>query len=545
MNEQNLINLLNRPQNAILKDSVLNVTLRNLSFEKFINIILEYPDVYQKLSLKQDYWEDYFRIKYYNHLTSINKDNTNWFYECIRVNFTPYYYYYSFEIPMSFSYLISSSIPKMIYRKFFNTDDQLVYDNNLFSVKDIKYISYFNIFDIVILMSSGDLLILYETKLGNKDIKMKLILNNVSKVLADVLHLICLTYDNKLIKTTIPNRNKKENREHNYDIVATNIKDINFHFINNLKGKTLSIVDTSNKIYILNEDDFSIFKQVNESTDLLKSSILILTTEVAYYDIFMNDDNNITIIFSVANGGLFIKKLNILDKEVSSTIHRIPTNNKVKEVYIKPIYLITEIIDSYIEKDKNTGYEKKKEFVKETIYTLENVLYLYKTEQESIYLVKQGFEQKINKLDIPEENISNYYFNVFGMYEKPSIYSQLIVSSYDKYHDVTIRDYVIYAINNKNELIYIYLSEFNSSNEKTETFTLERGILPKDTSYMFIDDRNREILFKVKEKIVIIPYFIYLFYLIKKEVVYDNIRDNDIIFRLQNSNYKFQTTIIK
>jgi len=603
MNEANIIKLILSPQKFILRDAILTKILIDFSFLTFLEIISRYPDIYAQLSLKQEYWEKYYRkyypmsINFYSRKTNYATDNSidekdvNWFYEVIQENYIRNRVYYSSNMVSLSEYLITSSMTNVTYRKLYSFPElqNLIFPNNLFRLEDVKSIAYFNIFNIVLLMSSGDLYLIYETKLGSKEVTTKLIQTNISKFLATSHHLLCLSFDNKLIKTTSSYNREKEIREYEYDVIATQIKDINFHskvvntfpdkdvsvdrnsetedFLRN-KGKmftlygvhgVLSMLDMKDNISIYDADNFNIYH--SEEINLLRSAILVLTAPVISYDIFI--DEQIHILFRVKNGGVFRMNQTFPDEQGKklSKIYRIHIFGDVKKVTILPIFYQFQITEHIIEEyswNRSNPWNIEKSWNKENmpdinqiVDVLEKVLYLYQTSDESIYLIdNDNVSSKTTSTYFTDKDLSNINFNSFRYNDYPSIYSTILFRTGNMYSQVNILNNRIYAITTDNKFVYIFLPEFYSPGPIDHTeegdlkiIKIEVGKLPPNSTYLPIDDNSNEFLFQVSKNVVSFPYPLYLENRLKNKIKIDTIRGNNILFRLTDSYYEFQTTI--
>jgi len=137
----NLENVLRQDPNSLLQESVLSNILQQISFQKFFINILRYPDLYQKLSTYQSFWRLYLNQKYHSVFFKLSsKSNVNWFYETIiaaHENEVKYYYTSEKDNTLSsyipnfqkYNYKIPGTNDYKSYTDKFNTDNELDISN--------------------------------------------------------------------------------------------------------------------------------------------------------------------------------------------------------------------------------------------------------------------------------------------------------------------------------------------------------------------------------------------------------------------------------
>lgn len=490
-----LSQVLNSIPDIILQETFLTHLLNTINFRQFFTEIYNYPNIYESLSEKQLFWEQYFKRKYphkYDQL--LFKENINWFYQNILIVFTDNKEYYccSMErliltvlMPGFVSYPDNATIS---YNKNFK-----LYGNNILPIKNIKDIFFGNHGIGPILLENGNVFTgSLISILASPSNPLTIKFHNVNKILFIHYLNIYIVLANKGMVTYIVSN--ESIFSHLIPLFPEEIKGAKDIQLND--SGCVSIIDFSNDIYILLTSDFN-FSFV--SKPILKD------IPVLSHSIYSKSEDNIPdykyyiMLYVSLNGDLFISKASIvkLSDIIDLSIEQIKTPNDVK---VKRVWLET----CYIYGIPNTP----------------QLVYLYQDQDNNIYNYNPD-----TKLSFKYSLPNNKHIE------------QFIIDTYKKNTRFLIIDedgnlYVVpYKSPNFTGIIEV-MESFNVPINESYPIGTKIISTQDDKTCLEVPDFGDDVLF---------PYDLYLLYVAKNLIEYDEVNENGILFRITNIPYLFKT----
>ena len=528
-NVTDLQGIINANPDLLSQPELVLQLLKNISFDEFFNEIYNHPLIYYKLSTMNTFWFKFLDDRDYLLLitkyiekdkqidskddVTLNKDeiNINWFYETISLLFTSYAdYYFSIE-----KNLLSATIKNfMVLQRYkfpkFDEDRKLQYSN----IKDMIFgDAYFYILfkdGNVIYRKDTDKIVypkflnVYSYQSSKKSFDVHF-LANIKQIYKLNHYNLFLSYDGILSCVY----------EHKTDEISV----VPFPFkIKSLLNPVERINETVSSVLVLDYNDNLyfvpyteyIFEKINPEIfnyildhPLLRSEKCI--TPILFYhnipsqrflDTFNKDD--------VGN----IKY--IKENPFEIILYYIGDDNRIhKRFYVN--YILTEQGLTRIKDDIVVDYYNK-------CKSLVSITRKGRIEQE-IYFVNT--ENVLGKI-----SLSVHIINIFS--------TENVKQSFKYEHK-------IYFICEKGDKLTI-----NSIDERRNALNFESEDINVNTNIIANDNFIGIILEIPKSNLhVYIPYALYLEYLYNKLVVTDIVKGEDIIFRVKNIPYIFQTSIPK
>jgi len=552
-----LVDLLKHNPEIVFVGEFLDQYLSTNSFREFFEIIYNFPNVYQGLNNKKEYWEHYLKDNYPDHYEFIStKDEINWFYETIIANFSNYKYYYYNKDSLLF-YDVKSNKKfirkeKQSYPQYLDQDSILDIYLNMFSFnneipyKNIKQIYQSNSINIIILFSTGLLIHkFYRTE--------KTIMNGVKKIIYMQTgidpNLIILKQTGEIFK---------------YNIFAVELDKINLPFNvddinqdggfppsgNNPRYYMLSLIDTEGNLY-------SIDSSLGPDNDYYINGFAVNNPFDISLPIRDHDENNqlITVqrrfpIVSYVENEIYNHGYSIINQGDARHVDN-PQNFNI--LLSTKLYYIISLGD----KQRNvlcrtyySDYQKVNDTITIDSYDNVNVMKVW---SKKVTLNIDG--------NIRYQDIFFYSDDNDNIYELDGNLGGHIKYIFpEEVEDKRVKQFIIEIADNKNILIFVTNTKiYFHIYQKIDTQVNQ--ILTIDTRYVkdipygtrIVNSEKNNIsldgyigpILKVPELSdhVFIPYPLYLEYLVNDLVEKDYIKDNNIIFTIKNSNYLFQTTI--
>jgi len=368
--ELNLTHILQTTPDLLNIDAFLRQILTKISFQEFITEIINYPEVYDAISLKQDFWKEYLLQKYPNH--TISNENINWFFE----NFSTTKYY--------LNYRRSDHSLVLFLPNFISSSDLRIIPQNLLPIDNVKDV-IIRQFSIYFLFNDGTL---FKYNRNNRILIMKnvnkIIFQYKSLTISDVGILIILTNDGEIwLYETAKDKN-----------IPTDLYKQNLHF----KVKDIKIIkDTDSYFIIVNFDNesmiYKVIKYEVKKIAYIFSDILLF--EVWYVHIYPID---FVVFYHVGDGTLGFTIIDPTQKP--GNLYSFLTNLKIVDLNLFRIhYQYLQIIDS-----NHNYYWVKIDGIPSILTHLENDMVKFEQElQTQIYpqLTEQGL--KLSKVNTPNE----------------------------------------------------------------------------------------------------------------------------------------------
>lgn len=533
--ELDFTNILTYNPELILQDALLNEILNKFTFKQFFDAIYQYPNVYEGCFKKQVYWEVYYR-KNYDINSLLFKNNINWFFEIIIQEFGIDREYFVNVLTG-----IGNIFPNIIDNFKRYTEDN--YLNrfkliNKFPFKDIKTISGQSLNTFFTLSDNGNVT---EIIVHSKNIiKQNIILNNVKKMIYNGISndkLYFLTKDGILYTKFFYALIKQS-----FDFIIENIQsdDVNGKYSNNM----ISLQDSKNNIYTIGFNN-----EVNTIRHVFLENPLLRNTPVLSYAIthsgmpefmvpnYNYQQTNNYIDFQYQETGIF-----------HSILYYVTLDGKLYKRYFDNCIPQTEPILVSFDNSlfiKSVQVKSVRFLDQETKRTKEIILCIYQDSNDNIYIQNDNYDFVIK-----------YHFGNSAGYEEEeerrikdgTINSRIVQFMIDnqKYVNYPIDRYILLFMTQYGELFYIeyqsnlFLSEMRDINLFKEA---ESTKLVPGTKILYFSGNENILEVINKNEYVLMPYPLFLLYVIQKRVDKYLVKDKNIIFRILGLPYTFQTNI--
>jgi len=512
-----LSNILNYNRDLIFQDTLLDAILSKISFKEFFNTIIQYPDVYESLSKKQDYWELYYK-QHYDEKTYMKEEEINWFYEVIIQEYTTH-----LEIYYNSLYTRLNDLSTYIdnFEEIDPRDERTEFSiRNLLKMKDVKdVISNYHV-GYYILYRNGDVY---------GDLSKQKLLQNINRMITNSTNIRIFFLSNDGLLYQID-----RSRESLTRLVNLPFKVKNVQFEDNGNGtrgdNIMSFQDFNNNIYSGYSLGFERLLNVVVNNPLLKDFIVNSYSITYNGEEFAIDPNIPDPFFSImyyvtTKGKLYKISYNKYQQQGNPELIETKDNVLVKNVWVKTLNFRRSKLDL-------------DEFNTETFL-------IYQDLDNNIYIQNDNYPEHIK-----------YYYS-------PDTYNRLISSNENKIYVnerfpkgipriiqfvVDNKDNVVHFtfITSNGEIIFIKFRkrEFERNYFDRDLFEHEPEIsVPINTKILHRNNNTTILRTLYKYNRVILPYSLYLLYLLKGLIITDSITNNIITFNLKESEYTFRTTI--
>jgi len=576
-NKMELSNILDHNPELIFQNQVLNSVFSKLNFIQFFDTVIGYPDVYENLSRKQEYWKDYMQHNNPNFYSKVViSPKTNWFYEIIMATISPgasKYYYSSKTMNLLTRIIPNFKLHKPVfnegslsveqsYSQLFNIDNELRVNDILFPsyqgqrLDEIKSPSGLpvierNTFDIGITPPSSPVIermensppIIQRNIVEQDKIKLSvekrleispLLLKQISSYSNIIVALFTngdvVSVDTNLNVKVIAKNIKKPLYDYEFlltgsnqllkilpDIMETEIVNLPFT-IKDIQEDSLhmiSIIDTNNNLYSIQ------FNSRHE--DLLMNhgirNPLLRNTEVLSYTV-LNRGNIEHIIFGT--GGLpIIPGQPREDNAFFTTLYYVDMNGDLFYINYRDYISIHEARRIYTYQNVKVKKIWSKTIEKSYWVTADTAV-IYQDTNNNIYEYNGGINIKYQ---LPNnEHVNHFYLNFYEI-------QKFIMLTF-----ITYGGKIYHHFHNTSDVVGDII-HINPNDGKQ---------FPPGTAILGKADSNG-VLLEVSEPVSYVryPYLLYLFNRLQRNVTTDAVSGNEIIFRLKNNPYVFRTTMIK
>jgi len=521
--------ILKTDPNSLSKEPVLSSILQQITFPKFLSNITKYPDVYQMLNTYQSFWRSYLSSHYNSFFFKVSsKPGVNWFYETIIAStYNTVKYYYTGEkdsmhstlasfIPnfQKYEYKVPTELDRLnagqrsnytsYYESYlgqFNMNNELDISNFTQDLsKKIKQVVSINDIELYILLSDGD--VLYVNGISKNTI-IKDVKEMIFKKSKYDYYFIFLTNTGYLYR-------RKQNDKENVKLITPSDGRIT-HI--QLDWDMTSFIDTLNNIYSIDFGD-------NEKN--YSGYILGIMSRIPHIPFLKGIP---------VNSFLFVHYGS--PREIG-----LPTGMPERRIGLRTILF-------YVTTDGKLFEIRFEDYVKlrdpEKVPTFNNVL------------VKKLYSSKYGRMRRYYEEVNSYFYQdindniyAFDIDIENDVKFQLPENSHIKQF---IPSSILNFITDDGRLYYYHqdnpFKEYRVAGEPLETVRIipfESGkSLPVGTTIIPVEN-SINIILEVPQPsgYVIYPYSLFLVQLIKGNTFNEEVRDNKIIFKMNDEMSRIQ-----